>query len=491
MAEIHRTTLVPGKLDLLAEWLPRQRWCATKGREPRLRKLGGYRLDDPTGEVGIEVMVVADESGATPVVYQVPMTYRAAPLDDARHALIGEAEHGVLGHRWFYDAPHDPVFVDRLLALVEGEVPAQHQDVSHTLDERVVGTHVAGPHVRLVRSHVLRGEQSNTSVVCEVVEVTTGLPAEPVIVKLFRTLQEGENPDVVVQSALTEAGSTQVPATVGHVVGTWLDPLSPAQEGREVTGHLAFAQRFFPGVEDAWRVALRAAGEGTDFAREARELGESTARIHVTLAQTLGTHEADDAQRSALVASVRERAAAALAEVPALASYESGIAAVLDRFAHAPWPALQRVHGDYHLGQVLHVGDRGWVAVDFEGEPLRPLSERVRPDLALRDVAGMLRSLDYAGGSVELDRPGTSARGWVSAGRAAFLAGYAAVTGTDPSTDPTAADVLAGLELDKALYEVVYEARNRPSWLGIPTAAVQRLVTGDPAPRTDSRKDLA
>ena len=114
MAEIHATTMSPGKLELLSGWLPRQRWCTAKGRAPHLRKLGGYRLDDPAGQVGIEIMIVSDESGPTPVVYQVPLTYRGAPLAGAENALIGESDHGVLGRRWVYDACHDPVFVSRL-----------------------------------------------------------------------------------------------------------------------------------------------------------------------------------------------------------------------------------------------------------------------------------------------------------------------------------------------------------------------------------------
>jgi len=490
MATIHHTTVTPGKLELLEAWLPAQRWCANKGRTPRLRKLGGYRLDDPAGEVGIEVQVVVDEAGPTPVVYQVPVTYRSAPLPGAESALIGEAEHGVLGHRWFYDACHDPVFVATLLGLVEGRVEAQHQDVSDRSDDTVVGVHVSGPQVTLVRSAVLRGEQSNTSIICEV-EDASGAPAEPIIIKLFRTLQAGDNPDVVVQSALTEAGSTQVPQTVGYVTGTWTDPsaaqAAPHDPAHAVAGHLAFAQRFFPDVEDAWRVALRAAQTGVDFAAEARELGEATAHIHVSLSSAMGTTPTTDLTREPLLRSVHQRYAAALAEVPSLAELDDGIQAAMARLAAADWPALQRIHGDYHLGQVLHVAERGWVAVDFEGEPLRPLSERVLPDLALRDVAGMLRSFDYAGGSAELSHVGADARAWVERARGAFLDGYAAVTGTDPRTDPASLDLLAGLELDKALYEVVYEARNRPGWLGIPTAAVARIVAAftasPPSPR--------
>src|SRR5690606_4168583 len=138
----------------------------------------------------------------------------------------------------------------------------------------------------------------------------------------------------------------------------------------------------------------------------------------------------------------------------------------------AEWPPLQRIHGDYHLGQVLDVPDRGWVLVDFEGEPLRALAERNLPDLALRDVAGMLRSFDYAAGSVSQERD-LDREAWAAACRQAFLDGYAAEAGEDPREH---ADLLDALELDKALYEVVYEARNRPTWIGIPVAAVERIL---------------
>jgi predicted trehalose synthase len=468
VAEIHRTTLEPTKLDLLTAWLPQQRWYAAKGRTPVLRKLGGFRLDDPAGDVGIEVMVVADESGVEPVVYQVPMTYRAEPLAGADGSLIGTTEHGVLGRRWVYDAPHDDVFVGQLLALIQGQAEPQAQSESHTPDPTVEGHAVDPGVVTLASSAVLRGEQSNTSVVCQV-HAASGEPAPPVIIKVFRALHPGENPDVVVQSALTEAGSTQVPHTVGYVAGEWADPRS----GDRVRGHLAFAQRFLPGVEDAWRVALRAATAGEDFTEPARELGASTAHIHLSLAAALGTVPAEDAAKRELVRIIRSRYDAAVAEVPSLAAHEAVVAASLDDLAARDWPDLQRVHGDYHLGQVLRTPD-GWVAVDFEGEPLRPLHERVRPDLALRDVAGMLRSFDYVGGSVELAEPDRSARDWVAASRAAFLEGYTGVTHLDPATT---GPVLRALELDKALYEVIYEVRNRPTWLGIPTAAIERLVS--------------
>jgi predicted trehalose synthase len=467
VAEIHDTTLEPSKLDLLSTWLPGQRWYAGKGSTPVLRKLGGYRLDDPAGRVGIEVMVVADDSGRQPVVYQVPLTYRDARLPGADHALVGTTEHGVLGTRWVYDAPHDEVFAAQLLALIQGQAEPQAQSRSNT-SEKTVERHATDQEiVTLASASVLRGEQSNTSVICEVVD-RLGAVAPPVILKLFRSLHPGDNPDVVVQSALTEAGSTQVPHTVGYVAGQWTDPVS----GEDVRGHLAFAQRFLPGVEDAWRVALRAATEGDDFSESARELGAATAYIHLSLADALGVAPATADVKAELVSVIRSRYHAAVAEVASLSAHEALVLASLDALAARDWPDLQRIHGDYHLGQVLRTAD-GWVAVDFEGEPLRPLQERIRPDLALRDVAGMLRSFDYVGGSVELSGADRSVRGWVAKCRGAFLEGYREVTELDPVR---MAPLLSALELDKALYEVIYEVRNRPSWVRIPLAAVERLV---------------
>lgn len=136
MAVIHRTTMEPGKLELLGAWLPTRPWYAGTG-EPRLDRAGGFRLDDPRGEVGIEFMVVTDASGDRPVAYQVPVTYRGAPLEGADDALIGTSEHGVLGRRWVYDGAHDPVFVAQALALLRGRAEPQAQSVSDTPDPAV------------------------------------------------------------------------------------------------------------------------------------------------------------------------------------------------------------------------------------------------------------------------------------------------------------------------------------------------------------------
>ena len=169
---------------------------------------------------------------------------------------------------------------------------------------------------------------------------------------------------------------------------------------------------------------------------------------------------------------MRARHAAAISEVPALAEYDQMVRQSITAVSSVSWPALQRIHGDFHLGQVLDAPGRGWVMVDFEGEPLKPLAERTQPDLALRDVAGMLRSFDYVAGSWEQDHPGRSAASWACRARTAFLEGYTSSTGRDPRADTV---LLEALELDKALYEVVYEARNRPTWLSIPITAIARL----------------
>lgn len=137
MAVIHRTTMTPTKHELLAAWLPLRSWYQGTEGTVELAGAGGFRLDDPEGEVGIEFMVVTDGSGATPVTYQVPLAYRGAPLAGAEAALIGTSEHGVLGTRWIYDGAHDPVLVGQLLALLAGRTAAQAQRESNVPDPTV------------------------------------------------------------------------------------------------------------------------------------------------------------------------------------------------------------------------------------------------------------------------------------------------------------------------------------------------------------------
>lgn len=475
MAEIHTGSWIrPTKIELLTGWMGHQRWYAAKGSVPVLTSLAAWRLGDPSGEAGIETHIVLDTGGSEPVTYQVPLTYRGAPVAGLEHALVGTMEHGVLGPRWVYDATHDPVYASQLLALVRGRVRAESSTRSDTVDDRYTGQPSSSwtRSLTVTGSRVLVGEQSNTSMIVDATD-DMGMPC-PIIVKIFRTLGAGDNPDVVLQSALREAGCERVPAVVGSVAGSW-PPVGDGHGtdgGAEVHGHLAFAQEFISGSEDAWRVALNAARDGTDFTTAARDLGAATAAVHTALAQALPTQAAtvDDVDRITSVMRRRLRAAGAL--VPDIAVRADEIEAAFAAAEVAHWPPLQRIHGDYHLGQVLHSPRRGWLLLDFEGEPLRPLTERSQPDSTFRDVAGMLRSLDYAGGSAEQERPSVSAREWVDNGVTAFLDGYFGTAADAREHD----HLLRAFLLDKALYEVVYEARNRPTWLPIPVAAITRLL---------------
>ena len=470
MAILHfGASITPTKLELLTGWIGSQRWYAGKGTTPQPRRLFSWRLDDPEGEVGIESIILADDSSSPPVVYQVPLTYRSAPLAGAAAALVGVVEHSVLGTRYVYDAPHDPVFAERLFALATGQAQAASSSANDTVEETVTGTGTPNG-LRLTSSRVLTGEQSNTSIIS--IAVDEAGAEHPVITKVFRALADGDNPDVILQGALASAGCTCVPASLGAVAGSW-----PGADGDSTAhGHLAFVQEFLPGAQDAWREALVAAGRGEDFTEQARTLGAATAQVHAILRDTLpaeAAEAADEGRIAETIEEMRTRFRSALAEVPDLQAHAVGIDGLYAAAAAASWPDFQRIHGDYHLGQVLDVPERGWVLLDFEGEPLRPLAERNRTDQPLRDIAGMLRSFDYAGGSVEQQNRGESARDWVTATQEAFLAGYTEESGHDPRD---AGPLLSAYIVDKALYEVVYEARNRPDWLTIPLAAIDRLL---------------
>ncbi|MBD8659915.1 phosphotransferase [Frigoribacterium sp. CFBP 8754] len=436
----------------LAGWMARQRWYATKGRTPAIRVIGSFEAD-LDGVLAITLLVI-DEAPDVPVLYQVPVVARRSPLPGGDAAFIGSADD-----LYLYDAPHDPAYARHLFELLSS---TSHVDGS---DVAVDGTlHVAAGTV--TRSRVLSGEQSNTSIIYDV----TGGPVEHAIAKVFRVLHHGDNPDVTTQAALTEGGSTRVPTTFGSLHATWPDP---GRDGGVASGHLAFSQEFLAGSEDAWRVALDAASAGRGFTTEAHDLGVAVAEVHATLARQLGTVEADqDAVDGALV-SMRRRITTAAREVPEIAPHADAILRVYDAAGALTWPRLQRIHGDLHLGQALQSPTRGWTLLDFEGEPLRPMPERSRPDLALRDVAGMLRSFDYVAGSLAQQTPPVDVGTWAHDARAAFVDGYVASSGVDVRAQRA---LLDAFEIDKAVYEAIYESRNRPDWIGIPIAAVERLV---------------
>jgi hypothetical protein len=193
MAVIYDTTMSPGKLDLLRDWLPAQPWYVTGGggRGPELAKAGGFRLDDPAGEVGIEFMVVTDGSGPGAVTYQVPLTYRAGALAGAEGGLIGTAEHGVLGRRWIYDGTCDLVLVAQLAALIHGVAEPQAQNVSHTPDPTVIIRPVATGPVAVATSAVAANRPAGTDLRIQAVGAD-GIQSRLLLVRINRILRLGD-----------------------------------------------------------------------------------------------------------------------------------------------------------------------------------------------------------------------------------------------------------------------------------------------------------
>ena len=445
--------------QLWQAWLPAQRWFAGKGRAATVVTDVSVELER-TAELVVRVHLVGVAYGGDPTpaeTYQVPVVLRRE-LSVGVGSLIGPVTE-VDGSTWqMYDGAHDLAYTNALLALVSGGRTVGGTDLA----VRGVRQPLADVPARANSTSVMDGEQSNTSIVID--------GTKPLICKVFRVIADGENPDVVVQAAIAATGSTAVPATVGWIEGSW------ATSQGQAYGHLAYVQEFLPGTRDAWRVATDALVSGEDFTEQARALGAQTARVHQILGTTLGRQPAETDGARALASDLLTRLRWALDAAPVLAAYEMAARTALAAVADVPaLPALQRIHGDYHLGQVLDAPGRGWVLLDFEGEPLRPLAERSAPDLVLRDVAGMLRSFDYAAGMLIVANPHAAGQAgdWADACRDAFCSGYAGVVGRDPRTDEV---LLRALELDKALYEVVYESRNRPQWLPIPMAAVTRLL---------------
>jgi hypothetical protein len=183
MAIVHNTTMNPTKLELLAAWLPAQPWFSASGREPELTRVGGFRLDDPLGEIGIEFMLAADGD----VVYQVPMTYHGRELPGADGRLIGTSEHGVLGRRWIYDGIRDPVLVAQLVSFVQGEVEAQAQHVSSTADPTVTGQPVTGDSLAAISSVVTGDGPDGTELEVDIAG-PDGLPAGQLAFRIRRIL---------------------------------------------------------------------------------------------------------------------------------------------------------------------------------------------------------------------------------------------------------------------------------------------------------------
>ncbi len=475
--------------SLLQTWLPAQRWYPAKGRTVSMRVVADLTLAGPADGPSVSSprvsLVVVDLGTGDDAVAgsRISLHVPLVAHREAGHAppRTPDAYVGVLrtasGPVHIYDGPHDPAYVVALDALLDtaARVTSRSGWVESfpTSPPALTGeSPTAGLATRSrISSRVLTGEQSNTSIIVEPVS------RPDYIVKVFRTTPTGENPDITLQTALADAGSTRVARPVGYVRGGWVDG-----DGHTVVADLLFASEYLADAPDAWRTATQAVETGHDFVADARDLGAATAEVHLALATALPVEAVTPERLRMLADSLVARVGWAVDSAPELAEYAAASRAVMSAVATVEdAPSFQRIHGDLHLGQVLRPAGLGWILLDFEGEPLRPLAERSGLDSPLRDVAGMLRSFDYAARRVTVGLPPGApteaalarADAWVAAARSAYCEGYGAVSGRDPRSHPA---LLAALELEKALYEVVYETRNRPSWLPIPRHAVRRLA---------------
>lgn len=508
--------------ELLAGWLPEQRWFGGKGRLiekvtlPSCLAAPGIKEDD--GEEVRLWHVLADvtyhdgaTNGETPQTYQVFVGVRRSLPDRLRHAAIGDPDSAVPelgGH--CYDGLHDPHLASWLLERI-----ADRDTVGPLRFDRLAGQVLDTRQ----RAMVLTGEQSNTSLIY----------GDQYIAKVFRRPAPGRSPELELGLALAVAESPHIAPPIGWaefdtaVLQRTLEDAAhgdtalkdtpsratvpggqePARTGP--SGQIAdepisllTLQPFLPSATDGWTLALTsvrdlfaaepqvsAARAGADFAPEAHRLGMATARVHRALAATLPTSWLEGGQLEELADGMRRQLNWTVRQVPQLRPYAQGLGEAIDRLAglRGPLP-VQRVHGDYHLGQAMRT-TTGWILLDFEGEPARSLAERRAPASPLKDIAGMLRSFDYAAHhllgtmSTLADQPPAAtelmtvrAAEWAARNRDAFCRGYAEVLGYDPRAEVT---VLRAFEIDKAVYEVGYEAANRPSWLPIPLNACARL----------------
>ena len=451
-------------LDNLIGWLPRQRWFGSKGRDISAVTVAQsitLRTEEPLAE--LLVLAVDYTDGGPTELYQLLVGQRSELPTELHHVSIGE-----VGGRTAYDGVWDTELAAHLLsAMADGQTLGW---LSFTAEPgQTIPTGLT--------SRVMGAEQSNTSVVY----------GEELMLKLFRRVAPGVNPDLELHRALRSVDSKEVAGLRGAIEGTI--GAAPAVFG--------LLQDFAGNSAEGWSMALisirdllaeadlRADEVGGDFAGEAFRLGKTVAVMHSELATVLGT---DTTSAEILAQGMRDRLDQALLVVPELAKLTVPLRAAFDALAALDTPIVtQRIHGDLHLGQTLRTL-QGWMLIDFEGEPARPLAQRRGMEPKLRDVAGMLRSFDYAAyyqlsewvdwanqGGIEADNQLTwRAEEWSVRNRDAFCDGYADSADADPRDSRI---LLDALELDKAVYETVYETRNRPSWVKVPLRSLHRLLT--------------
>ena len=442
--------------ELLGRWLPGQRWFASKGDAVQVTIESRTRIADLPERSSEQVLFTVPSATGTQR-YQVWVGWTHNLPERLAGVLIGEA-----GGTAAFDALHDSGLTSFVLQHIAsgtaiGELTfAAEPGVQ--IDEQAIGK-------------VISAEQSNTSVVF----------GHSSILKVFRRLEPGPNPDAEVHRALHAAGAAHIATALGVIEG----PVA----GERTT--LALLTEFFAGSAEGWAMAttsvrdlmaegdLRADEVGGDFAAESLRLGRAVAEVHAELAKAFGTQELDEGGIAELISSMVTSAERVASYVPSVAEHLDAIRATFGlaerEAASMGGVQLQRIHGDLQLGQTLRTLT-GWAIIDFEGEPSKSVAERRAMHSPLRDVAGMLRSFDYAAnhsGGASDSQHAYRAQEWATRNRKAFCDGYAAVAGTDPRDR---SPLLGAFELDKAVYEVAYEHGHRPTWESIPLQAVARLT---------------
>ena len=452
---------VPALVPALAQWLPRQRWYSGHA-EPTTITIVDQEIRGDRFPVLVRLLLDADGR-----MYQAFVGVRGR--DEYPEFLRG----------------HDNAFIADI-GTQRGDAIAY--DAVYDGELALVILEAVAPHEKAERARLMGAEQSNSSIVYD----------ERLILKVFRRIQRGHNPEVEITEALAAQGF--------HCLA---EPLATLRVG---AFDLAILQPFLAGASEGWSLALTSlrdlfglndttsipvinpdepppgppdpAQAGGDFAGEAKRLGAMTGSMHVALADAFGRHPADAKEWATSIAAQVDDLepgdldpAGAQAIIDDLTALDSGNAG----FAGGAGCAI-RVHGDYHLGQVLRT-DHGWYVLDFEGEPARPIDERRRPSSPLKDVAGMLRSFHYASAVARTERDEYAledlAAAWEMRNRQAFLRGYMSAAGDGgilPSDAESVAAVLAAFELEKAVYELGYERSHRPDWTHIPIAALRRLT---------------
>jgi maltokinase len=456
MTENH-DDLITDLVGELPTWLPTQRWFAGKDRPvTAVRAVSHSTLLD--GDPLLLHVVIDVEQDDRTEPYQLLVGSRQAQVPDVSSSASIGLESGLT----CYEASGDADLTAVLLELI-----AQRSTVGDLTFETEPGAELTTG----LRAHPITSEQSNTSLVY----------GRDYILKLFRKLSPGLNKDLRLHRALREVGCHHIADPLGAITGVL--------DGEPTT--IGMLQRFMPDAADGWVMATTSVRDlmadpsmapeevGGDFGGEASRLGAAVATVHADLRRALGTETAGADDLDDAVTIMVQRLDRVAADVPEIAAHVPALRAAFEAVRDLTEPVeMQYVHGDLHLGQVLRTLN-GWLLLDFEGEPAASVAERSKLRSALRDVAGMLRSFDYAAQQLLVGRPDdpqliAPAMSWAKRNRDAFCDGYAEVAGSDPRDS---AVLLRALELDKAVYEVSYEHANRPDWLSVPLASIERIMT--------------